>query len=252
MRFINRFKRFGMTASHDRSGYREYQEQIGRYYLQHFVTPYSSGKKIVDIGCGEGGVLAAFEQEGYQCTGIEPSETRVEYARTNSKSSLKFLQGDIQDFSSEDKYDIVLLLDVIEHLLKKLPALKNIKKIKSEDGIVIISFPPFRSPFGGHQQVMSSFLKYIPYLHLLPERLYRWFLKKIERKNIASHLHNFKTGITMRQFEALAAQAGLKIFKKQIYFVRPRQALRFNLKIRPFRLGFLAEYLATGVVYILK
>jgi 2-polyprenyl-3-methyl-5-hydroxy-6-metoxy-1,4-benzoquinol methylase len=252
MRFFNRFKRFGMTASHDRSGYREYQEQIGRYYLQHFVTPYSIGKKIIDVGCGEGGVLTPFEQEGYQCTGLEYSDNRVEYARINSTSSITFLQGDIQEFSSEEKYDIVLMLDVIEHLLKKLPALKNLKKMKSKDGIVIISFPPFRSPFGGHQQVMSSFLKYIPYIHLLPELLYRWSLEKIERKNVALHLHNFKTGMTISQFEALAHQAGLTIIKKKIYFVRPRQALRFNMKIYPFRLGILAEYLSTGVIYILK
>lgn len=252
MKFSNRFKRFGMTASHNRSGYRAYQEQIGRYYLQHFVKPYSIGNKIIDIGCGEGGVLTPFEQEGYQCTGLEYSENRVEYARTNSTASLTFLQGDIQDFFCEEKYDIVLMLDVIEHLLNKLPALKNIKQMINEDGIIIISFPPFRSPFGGHQQVMTSFLKYVPYIHLLPELLYRWSLEKIERKNVTSHLHNFKTGITMRQFETLAHQAGLEIITKKIYFVRPRQALRFNIKIRPFRLGILAEYLATGVVYILK
>lgn len=252
MSFFNRLKRFGMTASHDRSGYRDYQAQIGRYYLEHFVKPYTNGKTVIDIGCGEGGVLTAFQQEGYQCTGLEYSEKRVDYARANSAAAIKFLSGDIQDFSSEEKYEIILMLDVIEHLQNKLPALKNITQMKAEDGIVIISFPPFQSPFGGHQQVMSSFLKYVPYLQLLPEFLYRWALEKIERKNVASHLHNYKTGITMQQFENLRHQAGLEIIKKLRYFVRPRQALRFNVKVRPLRLGFLAEYFSTGVVYILK
>lgn len=252
MSFFTRLKRFGITASHDRPGYQEYQMQIGRYYLNHLVKPHCNGKKIIDIGCGEGGVLAAFEREGYQCTGIESSETRVEFARANSKATIRFLHGDIQDFSSEETYDIVLMLDVIEHLRDKLAALKNLKAMKSEGGIIVIAFPPFRSPFGGHQQVMRSFLKYVPYVHLLPTALYRRAVEKIERNNVAAHLHNYETGITMQQFESLADQTGLEIIQKLSYFVRPRQALRFNIKIRPFRLGVLAEYLSTGVIYILK
>lgn len=253
MGLFNRLKRFGITASHDRSGYHDYQMHIGRYYLEHFVQPYTDGKKVIDIGCGEGGVLTAFQEAGYRCTGLEYSEQRAEYAQAHSSNAIQFLTGDIQNFSSHEQYDIILLLDVIEHLEHKRSALNNIKALKAEAGIIIISFPPFRSPFGGHQQVMRSCLKYIPYLQLLPQCCYRWALEQIERDNMASHLHNYKTGITMRDFEKLIHQAGgLRIAKKFLYFVRPRQALRFNLRVRPYRLRILAEYLATGVVYILK
>jgi len=252
MKFLNiRFKRFGKAASQDRLAYHEYQKKIGKYYLEQFVKPYSKGKKILDVGCGEGGVLTPYEQAGYDCTGLEYSPERVNYASEKGASNIKFIQGNIEQFSSDQKFDVILMLDVIEHVDQKLQALDNIKKMLLPEGIVIISFPPFRSPFGGHQQVMKSFLKYIPFIHLAPAWLYRWLLKNIERQNFDSHFRNYKTGITIREFERLIDQVGFKIIKKNNYFVRPRQAFRFGLKIKQNRFKFLKEYLTTGMVYIL-
>ena len=252
MNFFTRLKRFGKAASHDRLAYHEYQIQIGNYYLQHFVKPYTKGKKILDVGCGEGGVLTAFEKAGYNCTGLEYSPARVEYAREKGSSNIKFIQGNIEEFSGDEKFDVIMMLDVIEHLDRKLQTLKNIKKISSSEGIVIISFPPFRSPFGGHQQVMKSFLKYVPYIHLVPETIYSWLLKKVERQNFESHFRNYKTGITIKEFENLIHQVDFKIIKRIDYFVRPRQAFRFGLTIKQNRIKVLKEYLTTGVVFILE
>ncbi len=251
MIFFVRLKRFGKAASHDRLAYHEYQIQIGDYYLQHFVKPYTKGKKILDIGCAEGGVLTAFERAGYKCTGLEYSSYRVDYAKEKGSPNIKFIQGNIEEFSYNEKFDVILMLDVIEHLNQKLRALENIKKMLLREGIVIISFPSFRSPFGGHQQVMKSMLRYIPYIHLTPESIYRWLLEKVERQNFESHFQNYKTGITIREFEKLIHQVGFKIIKRINYFVRPRQAFRFGLKIRQNRIKFLKEYLTTGIVYIL-
>ncbi len=251
MNFFTRFNRFGKTASDDRRAYHSYQIQIGEYYLQHFVRPYAKGKKILDIGCGEGGVLTPFEKAGYNCTGLEYSTDRVKYAREKDSSNIKFIEGNVEEFSSDDQYDVILMLDVIEHVNRKLLALENIKRLLLAEGIVVISFPPFRSPFGGHQQMMKSFLKYIPYIHLLPEVIYKQVLKKIEQGNVESRLRDYKTGITMREFEKLINQTGFKRIQKITYLIRPRQAFRFGLKIKPYRIKFLREYLTTGVDYIL-
>jgi len=251
MRFFQVFNRFGKAASHDRLAYRELQIKIGDYYLQHFVKPFVKGTKVLDIGCAEGGVLTAFETEGYDCTGLEYSPNRIKYAEEKSSSNIKFINGNIEDFYYDETFDVILILDVIEHLNNKLQALENIKHMLLPEGIVVVSFPPFRSPFGGHQQVMKSCLKYIPYVHLLPESIYKWLLEKIERENFDSYFSNYKTGITIRQFEQLIDQVGFKPIEKIFYLVRPRQAFRFGLKIKQNRIKFFQEYLTTGVVYIL-
>lgn len=99
--------------------------------------------------------------------------------------------------------------------------------------------------------MMKSILKFLPYFHLLPEKIFRWLLERIERENVVSYLRNYRTGSTMSQFEQLVDQAGFKTIKKVSYLVRPRQALRFGLKVRRNRLKIFQEYLSTGVIYVL-
>ncbi|OQX94379.1 hypothetical protein B6I21_09525 [candidate division KSB1 bacterium 4572_119] len=198
-----RLSRFGKTAGHDRPAYRDYQRNIGNYYLEHYVKPYTKEKSVLDIGCAEGGLLETFFQAGYQCTGLEYSEHRINYAKENSPDGIRFISGNIEDISLNEKYDVILMLDVIEHIEDKLSALLNLKKALKPDGILVVSFPPFKSAFGGHQQVMSSFFRYIPFLHLLPKKIYRWLLEHIEKKNVESHFRNYQTGITIKQFEKL-------------------------------------------------
>lgn len=244
--------RFGQAANHDRMAYLEYQIQIGQFYLQHFVTPFAHGKRVLDIGCGEGGVLTAFERAGYECTGIEYSLDRFKYAREKGSSSIRFIHGDIEQLVLPEQFDVILMLDVIEHLNRKAAALQNIKQMLSPQGIAVISFPPFRSAFGGHQQVMRSFLKYLPFIHLTPAAAYRWLLEKIERQNVEAHWRNYQAGIRIKEFEALLQQVGFRIVMRKNYMVRPRQALRFGAKIRPYNSRFLMEYLCTGAEYVLN
>ncbi len=252
MKIFPRLKRYGKTAGHDRPAYRDYQIEIGNYYLTNYVRLFAKGNKILDIGCAEGGVLEAFEKYGFDCTGLEYSEHRIEYAKEASSKKIKFIQGDIERKKLESQFDVVLMLDVIEHLGKKREALENIKQSLFPDGVCIVSFPPFRSAFGGHQQVMSSFLQFIPFLHLLPEKTYLWLLEHIEKKNVASFFRNYKTGITISQFEKLISQLGFHIKKKIFHFVRPRQAFRFGIKIRKNKLMIFREYFSSGAIYILN
>ncbi len=252
MKLLHHLKRFGKTAGHDRPAYYDYQKNIGDYYLENYVKPFVDGKKILDIGCAEGGVLEAFEKDGFDCTGLEYSEHRIEYAKEASSKKIKFIQGDIETNKLENKFDVVLMLDVIEHLEKKREALKNIKQAFLPGGICIVSFPPFRSAFGGHQQAMSSFLQFIPFLHLLPEKVYLWLLEHIEKKNVESFFRNYKTGITIKQFEKMISQLGFNVKNKIFYFVRPRQAFRFGIKIRKNKLKIFRDYFSSGAIYILN
>ena len=105
MKIFPRLKRFGKTAGHDRPAYRDYQIEIGSYYLINYVKPFVKEKKILDIGCAEGGVLEAFEKDGFDCTGLEYSEHRIEYAKQASSEKIKFIQGDIEGEKLESLED---------------------------------------------------------------------------------------------------------------------------------------------------
>ncbi|MBN2089932.1 class I SAM-dependent methyltransferase [candidate division KSB1 bacterium] len=240
------------AASYNRDKFWNYQKAIGQYYLEHLLKGVAHEKTVLDIGCGEGGVLSAFLEQGYQCTGLEISESRVKFAREQNQVGIIFVHGNIEEFSCEGKYGLILFSDVIEHVENKEKAMIAIKNCLQQDGILLITFPPYRSAFGGHQQTLRSFLRYIPYWHLLPRKIFSGLLKIFERDYLESRLEIYDRGLTIGQFEALLKNLNLQVFKKWDYLVRPRQSLRFGVPVRENRFPFFKEILTTGVTYLIK
>ena len=245
-------KKIGKTATHDRNVYWEYQRAIGRYYWETILAKSIKGTKILDIGCGEGGILSFFAEKGFQCFGLDNNKARVEFAQSRQTDNIKFINVEIENFNCDETFDLVLMLDVIEHVKDKTKALLNIKRILGESGIFLLTFPPYRSPFGGHQQVLHSFLKYIPYWHVLPRQYFLRLLKKFEKTDIDARLEIYDRGMTIKQFERLIHQLGFICLKRIDFLVRPRQGLRFGTKIVRNRFPLFRELFTTGVTYLLK
>lgn len=245
------FHKFGHTAARDRQWYWEYQQNIGQYLYESILKNYPHQTKILDVGCGEGGVLSFFQQLGYACSGLEISPQRVEYAQQKQGNQIQFFQGDIETFTCPQSFDVILLLDVIEHIADKQQAFLTLKKCLAPDGWLLVTFPPYRSAFGGHQQTLHSFLKYIPYWHLLPRTVYLQLCKWFEKDVLESRLEIFDRGLTIHRFKALVREAGLEIRLEKNYFIRPRQALRFGLSVYENKFPYLREYISTGVTCLL-
>lgn len=245
-------KKIGKTATHDRAGYWQYQQKIGKYFFNNILRPFPHGKSILDIGCGEGGVLSVFWENGYSCAGLEINTERIEFARQQYQDKIQFFSDDIRQFRCSQRFDVILMLDVIEHIDEKQRALKQIRTCLSENGLLIISFPPYGSAFGGHQQTLRSFLKYIPYWHLLPRAAYIQLFKWFERDLLESRLEIYDCGISIKAFEKLARSSGFKTLKRNDYLIRPRQSFRFNIPIRENHFPLFKEYMTTGVTYVLS
>ena len=109
----------------------------------HLITSCS---KILEIGCGEGGNLKPFANIGCQVFGVDMAQIRIEQARQFfSEEKLKghFESGDFLEYptpSEDDKFDIAILHDVIEHVPDKIAFLSHIRKFLKEDGILFVAF----------------------------------------------------------------------------------------------------------------
>lgn len=252
MSYLNIFKRVGKTATHDRNAYWDYQRKIGHYYLENFVLPIITSGKVLDIGCAEGGVLSVFHEAGFDCLGIELNEQRVEFAREKYNGQIQFFHENIESFRTDEPLDLVIMFDVIEHVFHKDVALGNIRSLLKPDGRLIVTFPPFRSAFGGHQQILSSFLKFIPYWHLLPRNIYVKLYEKFESDRVALGKELYDTGITIKEFKRLIKEAGLSVEKQVNYWIRPRQSFRFGMAIKQNKIPIFEEFLTTGVTFVLQ
>ena len=101
-----------------------------------------NNKKIYDIGFGFAQALLFFKNKGLVCSGIEPSQEAVDFALKNGiNAKMKGIE-DKSSYSVDIKQDIVILINVLEHLRKPFDTLKNIRELLINDkGILIVDVP---------------------------------------------------------------------------------------------------------------
>jgi SAM-dependent methyltransferase len=150
--------------------------------------------------------------------------------------------------------------DVIEHIHNQDKFLQHLKNFLKPNGIVFFGFPPWRMPFGGHQQICKSkILSKMPYYHLFPRFLYRATLKIFgENKTTIDELLEIKeTGIGINKFQKIVEKNGYQFVKKTFYLINPNYETKFGLKPRK-QIGlikiipFFRDFLTTSVYCIIK
>ncbi len=96
------------------------------------------GKTLFDIGFGYGQLLLFFKSKGFSVSGLEPSPEGVEYV---SKHGVEVYQAGIEELSSVSSkcFDIVTIINVLEHLRNPAGTLIEIKKnILKSNGLLVI------------------------------------------------------------------------------------------------------------------
>ena len=124
-----------------------------KYILKLVISIYNSKsfkfKKVLEIGFGLGhfSLNLAINLKEINLYGIEIFEERVNnlIKKIFSKFSIKFevYTQDIQKKSSfsENHFDLIIALDVLEHIIHPKAALEEIERILNNKGILIISVP---------------------------------------------------------------------------------------------------------------
>ena len=98
--------------------------------------------KLLDVGAGSGMLVEAALQLGYEAEGIEPSKWLHETAR---KHGLPIHLGTYPHPGTPGPYDIITLIDVLEHATNPLELMTNLRKGLKEDGILVVVTPDVRS-----------------------------------------------------------------------------------------------------------
>ncbi|PPR47196.1 MAG: Ubiquinone biosynthesis O-methyltransferase [Alphaproteobacteria bacterium MarineAlpha5_Bin9] len=100
------------------------------------------GLTFLDLGCGGGLTSEPLAKLGAKVTGIDFVANNIKIAREHSKISnlkIKYIKQDLDSLNLETKYDVILLLEVIEHLSDWKSILNYIKNYLKKDGIIILS-----------------------------------------------------------------------------------------------------------------
>ena len=111
-----------------------------------YCKPYLENKKtVLEIGSGQGQAMYWFENNGFTVTGIEPDENNVKLI--NQKLNSHCVLGFVEDFEINEKFDIIWVSHVLEHLTKPYEFLRKIQKNLRDDGIFFIEVPNCENGF---------------------------------------------------------------------------------------------------------
>lgn len=232
-------------------------------YLKE-IGAFQEGNKVIEVGSAEGGALAALVKYGAESSlGIDIAENRLEMgAKIAETADLKIdfecfdILKETPDDKYRNKYDLAILRDVIEHLEEPAKAMSIINSFLKPGGLLYVTFPPYHSPFGGHQHTAGAKFGNLPYIHLLPKKTFYPFIAS-GRENDIGEIKRLRTiRLTVQKFEKAAKDAGYNIENKRFYLLRPVFKMKFGLPAirlpKSIVPNFLKNFFAMEASYLLR
>jgi SAM-dependent methyltransferase len=115
-------------------------EGWGGYYHRRLSEIYShvipAGANVLELGCGNGELLAALNPN--MGVGVDFSPEMVALA-SNRYPKLSFIQANAEEFSSDNKFDFVILSDILNEAWDVQELFENVKKLLNQDGRLLIN-----------------------------------------------------------------------------------------------------------------
>jgi ubiquinone/menaquinone biosynthesis C-methylase UbiE len=127
-----------------------------RFALQMVDARLPQGSKILDAGCGPGGMAAKLMQRGYEVWGLDIAEPMIRQARERCGTD-QFRVGDVERIPFPDNtFDGVVCLGVLAYLDADAKALSEIERVLKPGGIAVVSNPSATCPLYYMDRVVAA------------------------------------------------------------------------------------------------
>ena len=131
-------------------GYFHYKENKAlrqknfKKWIDDAIKFVSAGKKVnaLDIGCAAGYCLEVFTARGWNPFGIE---LNTEYAGQLQQNGYKVYDSPFLDIPFEEKYSVITLFDVVEHLTDLREHFTKLYSILEDNGVIVLITPDYNS-----------------------------------------------------------------------------------------------------------
>lgn len=142
--------------------YREQQNQGRRVYafLESTGVLGNASMKVLEVGCGAGGILDFFKQKGHEVVGIDLGSEYVNYGKLEHGLDLRV--GYLKDLELGYQPDLILYSHVMEHILDPLAEMRDIAAICGPKSLVYIEVPGLLNI---HKSYAMDVMKYYQNAH---------------------------------------------------------------------------------------
>ena len=114
---------------------------INNFKLKNKSKPLS-GIKILDIGCGGGLLSEPMSRMGANVTGIDASDKNIKIAKLHSKKNklkINYLCSSPEKLKIEKKFDVILNMEIVEHVEDIDFFLKSCSKLLKKNGLMFVA-----------------------------------------------------------------------------------------------------------------
>lgn len=117
-------------------------------------------RRIIDVGCGPGSLLRILIESlpvaPEAVVGVDRSRAGIRRARRLAPQ-IRWVVGDLRRLPSQDRFDLVLCTEVLEHVKRPNEALKTFTRLCAPSGRVVLTVPDGeRDSWEGHANFWSE------------------------------------------------------------------------------------------------
>lgn len=148
----------------------------------------ASSGQVLDIGCGKGSFLRAFQalRPAWLCAGVEPSREEAALARRNGE--LEIHEGMFGAVPLErDRFDLVAIMHVLEHVRTPAETIRQMRDVIAPGGLLFVEVPNTTD-----LNMFYDLLLFEHLYHFTPETL-AWLLAR-EGFEVIAHEHSTSYG----------------------------------------------------------
>ena len=111
--------------------------------LRNVIETFANGPRVLDVGCFNGALLA-YLGDGWQKFGVEPS---ADAARLAESRGVRILAPNLEQVGpSQPPFDVVLAIDVVEHVTDPLNFFRCASDLVVPGGVLVILTGDIQSP----------------------------------------------------------------------------------------------------------
>ncbi len=105
-----------------------------------YINYYKYNGAVLDVGCGEGILFDRMRSHSYsRYVGLDISQTALDHASKKKTQNSVFIKTAIQDYKSEENFDVIIFNEVLYYFESPLQIVKHYDSFLKDDGIFIIS-----------------------------------------------------------------------------------------------------------------
>ena len=118
------------------------EKLISHFEIDNHIEKPLKRLKILDIGCGGGLLCEPLSRLGASMTGIDMSANNINIAKLHSKEmnlNIKYFKSSPENLDLQNQFDVILNMEVVEHVADIDLYIKNCSKLIKKNGIMFVA-----------------------------------------------------------------------------------------------------------------